>query len=83
MLDSFLTYISNMVKVLPPHQVLLDVTGGGLGSLSEMEHLLHHPLPAKAIQGQNPAGNPESLRRGMLNQPTATLERRGGYQSYP
>lgn len=28
--------------------------------------LLHHPLPAKATQAQNPAGNPESIKLAQL-----------------
>lgn len=79
MLDSFLPYINNIMKVLPLHQVLPGVTRGGLGSLREIEHPASPPSPSKS-QGKNPAGNPESFQRRMLNQLAAALGRRSGYQ---
>lgn len=54
MLDSFLPYINNIVKVLPLHQVLPGVTRGGLGSLCEIEHPASPPSPKareKILQG--------------------------------
>lgn len=66
MLDSFLPYINNRVKVLPLHRVLPGVTGGGLGSLRDMECLAspHAKARDRILQGIQKA----SGQRCQINQ---------------
>lgn len=71
---------------MPPHQVLPDVTRGGLGSLSKMQCSASSPSPCQSNPGtkscrESSSGRggilQESLQGEMLNEPAATLGRRG------
>lgn len=76
LLNSFLTYINDMVRVLAPYCVLPGVTGGPLTPSVKHTVRLHDPLPTEVFKGSVPKGNPERLRMGMLKQLAATLRRR-------
>lgn len=71
---------------MPPHQVLPDVTRGGLGSLSKMQCSASSPSPCQSNPGTKSCRESsrgmggilqESLQGEMLNEPAATLGRRG------
>lgn len=66
MLESFLSYISDMVKVLPPHP-LSNMTVEGLGSLSEMEYSASPPSPCQSNPGTKSCRNPESINLAQLS----------------
>lgn len=64
MLNNFLTYINEMVRVLAPHHVLPGVTREALDSFSETLCPASPPSPCQRDQGMCPHREPRKTEEG-------------------